>query len=61
MTSNLATLPGVRLRPAAWADDEHRLNLSLLHRPELAAGPATRWTIERLAAHCQEHLGGARS
>ncbi len=51
----------VRLRPAAWADDEHRLNLSLVHRPDLAAGPATRWIIERLAALCLEHLGTARS
>jgi hypothetical protein len=34
----------------AWADDEHRLTRSLVHRPDRAAGPVTRWTIERLAA-----------
>lgn len=46
----------VRLRPAAWADDEHLLPLALVHRPGLPFGPALRWVAERAAALCAEHV-----
>ena len=42
----------VRLRPAAWSEDEWHLSLAVVHRPGLPRGPATRWLLERLAALC---------
>jgi len=42
----------VRLRPAAWGEDEHLLPLSLLSRPGFAQGPATRWLIQTLGELC---------
>ena len=46
----------VRLRPAAWARDEWLLSLSVVHRPELAQGPATRWLLQRLSELCKRDL-----
>jgi DNA-binding transcriptional LysR family regulator len=50
----------VRLRPAAWSDDEHVLSLALVHRPDLAMGPATRWTVDHLRTLCVEALDQRR-
>jgi len=47
----------VRLRPAAWADDEWLLSLSIVHRPDLVRGPATRWLLLRLGELCVRELG----
>jgi DNA-binding transcriptional LysR family regulator len=47
----------VRIQPAAWSDDEWNLSLSLVHRPELSKGPATRWILQRLPALCARETG----
>jgi DNA-binding transcriptional LysR family regulator len=46
----------VRLAPEAWGPDEHLLSLALVHRPDLAPGPATRWLEERLAQLCRRDV-----
>lgn len=52
----------VRIRPAAWSDDEWNLSLSLVHRPELSKGPATRWILQRLPELCVRETGvGSRA
>lgn len=43
----------VRIHPASWGEDEHKLYLSAIHRPELVLGPAHEWVLQRLAALCQ--------
>lgn len=47
----------VRLRPAAWGDEEYVIPLSLLSRPGFAPGPATRWLIKKLAELCLREAG----
>lgn len=47
----------VRIRPAAWSDDEWNLSLSVVHRPELSKGPATRWILARLPELCARETG----
>jgi DNA-binding transcriptional LysR family regulator len=47
----------VRIRPAAWSDDEWNLSLSVVHRSELAPGPAARWLLERLPTLCTRAPG----
>lgn len=47
----------VRIRPAAWSDDEWNLSLSVVHRPELSRGPATRWILSRLPELCARETG----
>ena len=42
----------VRLRPVAWADDEHTLHLALIYRRDATLGPAHRWVLENLAKLC---------
>lgn len=42
----------VRIQPEAWGDDEHVLALSLVHRPDLARGPATEWMLVNLRELC---------
>ncbi len=42
----------VRLRPEAWADDEHTIHLALIHRRDVTLGPAHRWVLDQLAALC---------
>jgi DNA-binding transcriptional LysR family regulator len=42
----------VRIRPAAWSEEEWTLSLSIVHRPDLAKGPATRWLLERMVELC---------
>jgi len=49
----------VRIRPAAWGEAEHVLSLSVVHRPGLAMGPATRWLVTRMAELCARDLGPA--
>ena len=46
----------VRLRVAAWGDDTWLLSLSIVHRPELTKGPATRWLIQRMGELCLRDL-----
>lgn len=43
----------VRIRPAAWGDDEHTLHLAAVHRPDTPLGPAHRWALARLAELCR--------
>ncbi len=42
----------VILRPAAWAEDEHTLLMSTVHRRETVLGPAHRWLIANLERLC---------
>lgn len=42
----------VAIRPAAWAEDEHTLHLSAIHRADTILGPAHRWIVERLTTLC---------
>lgn len=46
-----------RLRPEAWADGEHTLRLSAIHRSDAPLGPAHRWVIDALARHCARVVG----
>lgn len=46
----------VRLRPAAWADDEHTLHLALIYRRDATLGPAHRWVLDHLADLCAAEL-----
>jgi len=43
----------VRIRPAAWADDEHTIHLALIYRRDTTLGPATRWMIDQLGTLCE--------
>ena len=47
----------LRIRPAAWSDDEWNLSLAVVHRPALARGPAARWVLSRLPALCARAAG----
>jgi DNA-binding transcriptional LysR family regulator len=42
----------VRIRPEAWADDEHTLHLALIYRRDVTLGPAHRWAFDQLSALC---------
>ena len=42
----------VRIRPEAWADDEHTLHLAIVHRRDTTLGPAHRWVFEQLSRLC---------
>src|SRR5262249_5632015 len=42
----------VRIRPTAWAEDEHTIHLSAIYRRDTTLGPARRWILSRLAALC---------
>jgi DNA-binding transcriptional LysR family regulator len=53
---DLATGQLVRIRPAAWSDDEWRLSLSMVHRPDLTKGPATRWVLDRMIELCRRDV-----
>jgi len=41
-----------RIRPQAWADDEHTLHLSLIYRRDTTLGPAHRWVLDQLSTLC---------
>jgi DNA-binding transcriptional LysR family regulator len=47
----------VRIRLAAWADDEWNLPLSIVHRRELSKGPAAQWLLTRLPQLCSREPG----
>ncbi|SEN05916.1 transcriptional regulator, LysR family [Stigmatella aurantiaca] len=47
----------VRLRPAAWGEDQWVLSLSIVYRPDLSKGPATRWLLERMTELCLRDIG----
>jgi DNA-binding transcriptional LysR family regulator len=57
--ADLAKKQLVRIRPAAWADDEHTLHLALVYRRDATLGPAHHWIFDRLAALCVAALKGA--
>lgn len=42
----------VRIRPEAWADDEHTIHLALVYRRDATLGPAHRWVVEKLSELC---------
>jgi DNA-binding transcriptional LysR family regulator len=44
----------VKIRPEAWADDEHTIHLAIVYRRDTTLGPAHRWMLDRLAALCAE-------
>ena len=46
----------VRIRPEAWADDEHTIHLALVHRRDITLGPAHRWIFDQLSTLCAEAL-----
>lgn len=46
----------VRIRPAAWGEQEYLLSLSLVHRPDFALGPAARWLTTRMSELCENEL-----
>ncbi len=43
----------VRIRPAAWAEDEHVLHLSAIYRRDTPLGPSRRWLLAELKDLCQ--------
>jgi DNA-binding transcriptional LysR family regulator len=47
----------VVVRPDAWREDEHRLTLYAVHRPDTGMGPAHTWLLDRLASDCASALG----
>jgi DNA-binding transcriptional LysR family regulator len=42
----------VRIRPEAWADDEHTIHLALVYRRDTTLGPAHRWMLDKIAELC---------
>lgn len=48
----------VVIRPEAWDAKGHMLQLTLVHRPGMTLGPATRWLIETLTEVCRREAGG---
>jgi DNA-binding transcriptional LysR family regulator len=42
----------VRIRPGAWADDEHRIHLAAVYRRDTTLGPAHRWVLDQLPTLC---------
>lgn len=47
----------IKLRLAAWSDDEHHLSLSLVHRRGAVLGPATSWLTGRMRELCLLEVG----
>ena len=41
-----------RIRPAAWADDEHTIQLAAVYRRDTTLGPAHSWVLDQLASLC---------
>ena len=54
---DLATGRLIRLQVAAWREDTWLLSLAVVHRPEIAKGPATRWLLRRMGELCLRDLG----
>jgi DNA-binding transcriptional LysR family regulator len=42
----------VRIRPEAWADDEHTIHLAVIYRRDTTLGPAHRWILEQISTLC---------
>ncbi|HEY5951196.1 MAG TPA: LysR family transcriptional regulator [Kofleriaceae bacterium] len=57
--ADLAKRRLVRIRPEAWADDEHTLHLGLIYRRDTTLGPAHRWVFDRLSVLCASELKSA--
>jgi DNA-binding transcriptional LysR family regulator len=51
----------VPIRPVAWRAHEHDLGLALVHRPDLAMGPATRWLAKELGERCARAVAPPRA
>ena len=51
---DLAAQRLVRIEPAAWAEDEHTVQLSAVYRSDAAFGPAHRWMLSQLARACAD-------
>jgi DNA-binding transcriptional LysR family regulator len=51
----------VRIRPAPWSPDEHRLTLSAVHRAGATFGPAHRWLLANLGPLCAREVAGQRA
>ncbi|NUP04509.1 MAG: LysR family transcriptional regulator [Polyangiaceae bacterium] len=49
----------VAIRPEAWAEDEHRLTLSIVFRSDTVMGPAHRWVASQLEVLCARETGRA--
>ncbi len=47
----------VAIRPRAWAEDEHTLHLSAIHRSDTTFGPAHRWILAELETLCRRDAG----
>ncbi len=47
----------VRLRPEAWADDEHTIHLAAVYRRDATLGPAHRWVLDQLRTLCVAEVG----
>lgn len=48
----------VRVRPEAWADDEHTIHLALVYRRDATLGPAHRWVLDKLTELCTHAVKG---
>ncbi len=49
----------VRVRPEAWDERGPVASLAVVHRPELALGPASRWLLAQLVDACRAEIRGA--
>jgi DNA-binding transcriptional LysR family regulator len=52
----LRTRKLIRIRPEAWAEDEHTLHLSAIYRNDTMFGPAHRWLLAQLAEVCVSEI-----
>jgi len=52
LPAHLVTPDLRRIRPEAWADDEHTIHLAAIYRRDATLGPAHRWVVEQLAELC---------
>jgi DNA-binding transcriptional LysR family regulator len=46
----------VRIRPEAWADNEHTLHLGLVYRRDTTLGPAHQWVFDKLTELCASEV-----
>jgi len=51
----------VRVRPEAWDDRGILAPMAVVHRPELALGPASRWLVPHLVDACRREVRGERA
>src|SRR5262249_36099953 len=50
----------VRIRPEAWAEDEHNLLLSAIYKSGAMFGPAHRWVLQHLETLCTRDADAPR-